>query len=217
MTGKSDTCDYESVSANVAGLACAQRRALYIGFGADGYRLEIDDERYPVEHARAMTLGFHLPLPFGGPLEDRLVIGGGFVTPNAVVLQGDVKFPAVPQFTVLERTQVAAVQLGLGIDFHGLVDALLLGVGVSAIADRVGDLLVRLDEENQFSSEVETQLLTSFASVLGARYAIDDWAFGLAYRGELTSYTTLDIVTEDLPVGVPPSMLGGLVQYDFDD
>lgn len=214
MTGASYACDYEAVFANPAGLACAERRGLFVGFGAGAYGLEIDDQRYPTEHSRGMTLGFQLPVPFGGALEDRLVLGGGFYTPSNVVLRGEVKFPEVPQFTVLERSQIVAVQLAFGIDLHGLVDGLLLGVGVSALADLVGDLLVRLNEENEFSSQVETQLLTSFSPVLGARYGRDDWSVGLVWRGELTSYMTLDIVTEDLPVDVPPLMLGGLVQYD---
>ena len=214
MTGASYACGYESVFTNVAGLACTERRGLFVGFGAGGYRVDIDDERFPIDNHRGMTLGFQLPLPFGGPLEDRLVVGGGFFTPSEVVLRGEVRFPEVPQFTVLERSQIIAVQLGVGFDMHGIVDGLLLGVGVSALADLVGDLLVRLNEENQFSSQVETQLVASYSPTAGARYSFDQWSIGLAWRGELSSYMKLDIVTEDLPVMIPPLNLGGLVQYD---
>ena len=214
MTGASYACGYESVFTNPAGLACTERRGLFVGFGAGGYRVSIDEERFPIDNHRGMTLGFQLPLPFGGPLEDRLVIGGGFFTPSEVVLRGEVRFPEVPQFTVLERSQIIAVQLGVGFDMHGIVDGLLLGAGVSALADLVGDLLVRLNEENQFSSQVETQLVASYSPTAGARYSWDEWSIGLAWRGELSSYMKLDIVTEDLPVMIPPLNLGGLVQYD---
>ncbi len=214
MTGASFACDYEAVFANPAGLACAERRALYLGFGAGGYHLEIDGHRHPIDHARGMTLGFQLPVPFGGPLRERIVLGGGFFTPSEVVLRGEVNFPEVPQFTVLDRAQIVAVQLGVGVDLYGLVDGLKLGVGVSALADLVGDLFIRLNEENEFSSQVETQLVTSFAPVVGARYERGDFAVGAVWRGELTSYMTLDIVTADLPVDIPPLMLGGLVHYD---
>ena len=48
-----------------------------------------------------------------------LVFGGGFYTPAEVLLRGNVTFPEVPQWTVLDRAQVLAVQVGLGIDLHG--------------------------------------------------------------------------------------------------
>jgi long-chain fatty acid transport protein len=214
MTGASYACGYESVFANPAGLACTERRGLFVGLGAGGFRLSIDGERHPLAHHRGMTLGFQLPIPFGGFLEDRLVIGGGFFTPSEVVLRGEVNFPEVPQFTVLDRSQIIAVQVALGIDFYDIVDGLLVGVGASALADLVGDLLVRLNEENEFSSQIETQLVTSFAPVIGARYGRDEWSAGLVWRGELESYMKLDIVTADLPVMIPPLTLGGLVQYD---
>jgi len=214
MTGSSYSCDYEAVYANPAGLACAERRAFVLGFSAGAFDVSVDGERYPITPSRGMTLGFQLPLPFGGPLEDRIVLGGAFFTPSEVVLRGEVKFPDIVQFPVLERSQVVAIQVGTGIDLYGLVDGLTIGGGFSALADLVGDLFVRLNEENEFSSQVETQLLTSFAPIWGARYTRDEWAVGVTFRHELESHMSLDIVTADLPVEVPPLMLGGLVQYD---
>ena len=49
-----------------------------------------------------------------------------------------------------------AIMVGIGFDFHGWVDGLRLGASVSVAADVIGDLVVRLDETNAFSSVVET-------------------------------------------------------------
>jgi hypothetical protein len=147
-------------------------------------------------------------------LEDRLVFGGAFFTPTAALMIGRVQFPEVPQWTVLDRAQVLAIQVGIGVDLHGLVDNLQFGVGVSALADVVGQLDVRLDETNAFSSVVETQLLTTFAPLVGIRYAVPEWGIGLAYRHELAAHMDLSIRVTDLPVPLPIITVGGVVQYD---
>lgn len=214
MTGTSYAQGAEAVFANPAGLAAGRRRELTIGFTGGGYQLRIDGERDPLTSARGMIIGFSLPLPFGDVLEDRLVFGGAFYTPAEVLLRGRVRFPQVPQWAVLDRAQVLAVMVGLGIDLHGLVDGLQIGIGISALADVYGELFVELDETNAFSSVVETQLITAFAPIVGARYVQDDWGVGLNYRHELTSRMDLNIVTEDLPIVLPVLRVGGIVQYD---
>lgn len=214
MTGSSFAEGAEAVYANPAGLAAGRRRELTLGFTSAGYQLRIDGERDPLTPARGMVIGFSLPLPFGDVLQDRLVFGGAFYTPSDIVLRGDVRFPAVPQWAVLDRAQVLGVMLGLGVDLHGWVDGLQVGIGVSALANIYGDLFVELDETNSFSSLVETQLVTSFAPVLGARYIQETWGLGLTYRHELRSQMDLRIVTEDLPVELPVLTVGGVNQYD---
>jgi long-chain fatty acid transport protein len=169
MTGASYAEGYESVFANPAGLGPVRRRALNLGVHGAGFAVNLDGERQVLEPARGMTIGFALPLPFGDVLEDRLVIGGAFFTPAAALMIGRVHFPETPQWTVLDRGQVLALQVAVGVDLRGLVDGLYLGVGVSALADVVGVLNVRLDETNAFSSVVETQLTTAFAPMVGAR------------------------------------------------
>lgn len=214
MTGASYAEGAEAVFANPAGLAPVRRRNLTVGFNGGGYQLEIDGERDPLTPARGMVIGFALPLPFEDVLEDRLVFGGAFYTPAEVLLRGNVRFPTVPQWTVLERAQVLSIMVGLGIDFHGVLDGFHLGIGMSALANVYGELFVELDETNAFSSVVETQLLTSFAPSVGARYVQDEWGVGLTYRHELTSTMDLNIVTADLPVELPVLTVGGIVQYD---
>lgn len=214
MTGASYAEGYESVFANPAGLGVVRRRGLTLGAQGAGFALSLDGERQALEPARGMTIGFHLPLPFGDVLEDRLVVGGAFFTPAAALMIGRVHFPETPQWTVLDRGQVLAIQVALGVDLRGLLDGLTFGVGVSALADVVGVLDVRLDETNAFSSVVETQLLTAFAPLVGLQYRQPTWGVGLSYRHELAAHMDLEIATADLPLELPVLTVGGVVQYD---
>ncbi|UJR79755.1 OmpP1/FadL family transporter [Sandaracinus amylolyticus] len=215
LTGVSYAEDYEATFANPAGLGRARRRGIHIGLSAGAYDLHIDDERFPVDAARGMTIGATLPLPFHDVLQDRLVLGLGVYTPQQVLLRGNVRFPDVPQWPVIERAQSLGIVLGLGIDLHSTdLEGLRLGVGVSAIADVIGELDVRLDETSSFSSTVETQLLATFAPIVGASYDIGEWSFGLVYRHELRAKMDLEIRTADLPVSLPVLTVGGIVQYD---
>ncbi len=222
MTGTSYVDGYESVYANPAGLATVRRRGLYLGFPGAGLQLKLDGERQILEPARGRSIGFHLPLPFGDVLQDRLVIGGAFFTPAAAMMIGRVYFPEAPQWSVLDRAQVLALMVAMGIDLRGVVDGLTVGVGFSALANVVGVLDVRLDETNAFSSVVETQLLTTFAPIIGVRYqhppALEgrpsEWGAGLTYRHELSANMDLNIATADLPLDLPVLTVGGVVQYD---
>ena len=215
MTGVSYSEDYEAVLSNPAGLGRARRRGIHLGLSAGAYDLRIDGERHPMDSARGMTIGATLPLPFGDVLQDRLVLGLGVYTPQQVLLRGNVRFPDVPQFPVLERAQSLGILFGLGIDLHSTeLEGLRLGIGVSAIADVIGELDVRLDETNSFTSTVETQLLATFAPLAGISYDRDEWSFGLVYRHELRANMDLEIRTADLPVTLPVLTVGGLVQYD---
>ena len=214
MTGTSYAEGYEAVFANPAGLGAVRRRGLTVGFSGGGYQLAIDGERDALTSPRGMTIGFALPLPFGDVLEDRLVFGGAFYTPAEVLLRGNVRFPSVPQWGVLDRAQALAIMVGLGIDFHGVVDGLQIGIGVSALANTFGELDVRLDETNSFTSVVELQLLTTFAPMPGVRYVQDEWGIGLTYRHENVANMDLNVRTADLPVELPVLTVGGLVQYD---
>lgn len=215
MTGVSYADDYEATYANPAGLARARYQGIHVGLSAGAFELQLDGERFPLDSARGMTIGATLPLPFGDVLQDRLVLGVGVYTPQQVLLRGQVRFPDVPQWPVLSRAQSLGIQIGLGFDFHHTdLEGLRLGIGVSALADVIGELDVRLDETNAFTSTVETQLLAAFAPIAGVSYERDGWSFGLVYRHEVRSSMNLEIRTADLPVTLPVLTVGGLVQYD---
>lgn len=214
MTGVSYADDYEATFANPAGLARARYNGIHIGLSAGAFDLQIDGERFAQDSARGMTIGATLPLPFHDILEDRLVFAVGVYTPQQVLLRGSVRFPDVPQWPVLSRAQSLGIQVGLGIDFHHTdLDGLRLGIGVSALANVIGQLDVRLDETSTFTSTVETQLLTSYSPIVGVTYDRDEWAFGIVYRHEVRSEMDLEIRTADLPVTLPVLTIGGLVQY----
>lgn len=214
MTGVSWSDNWEAVYTNPAGLARVHRRELEVGLGGGVYQLSLDGQRFPIEPARGLTIGFALPLPFGDVLRDRLVLAGGFYTPANVLLRGQVGFAEVPQWSVVDRGQSLSINVGLGIDLADLVPGLHLGIGVSALANVVGDLSVRLDETHAFQSVVETQLLASFSPIAGVAIDQPEWGLGIVYRHEVRSEMNLHIVLDDLPVMLPVLTIGALVQYD---
>ncbi len=215
MTGVSYADDYEAVFLNPAGLARARRRGLHLGASAGGFLLKVDDQRFALDPSRGTLIGATLPLPFGDILEDRLAIGLGVYTPGSVLLRGQVQYPELAQWPVLGRTQSIAIQLGLRFDFHSTdLEGLRVGIGVSALADVIGDLDVRLDETNTFNSVVETQLLATFSPIAGVSYERGEWGGGIVYRHEVRSSMNLRIVTDDLPIDLPVLTIGGLIQYD---
>lgn len=215
MTGVAFGDDYEAAFGNPAGLSRATERGIFTGLHAGVFELELDGERFPFDASRAQTIGFQLPLPFGGPLEDRLVLGAAFYTPISVVLRNEVLYTEVPQWPVLVRAQVVSVMAALGVDLSDVVPGLRVGLGMSALADTIGTLRVRLDEANQFVSQTETQLLAGFAPIAGVTLDIDEQiGFGLVYRSELSSNIDIDITVRDLPVEIPVITIDALAQYD---
>ena len=225
MTGTSYVDGYESVYLNPANLGSVRRRSFFFGASAGSFDLELDGQRSPLEAVRGTTIGFTLPIPFGDILQDRLTLGGGFYTPANVLLRGDVRFAEVPQWAVLGRGQSLALYVAMGFDFHGILDGLQVGLGISALAALVGDLRVQLDETSSFQSVVETQLIATFAPNVGIRFeqppqlrasasAPAEFGIGMVYRHELRADMDLEIVVEDLPVPLPVLTIGGITQYD---
>ncbi len=230
MTGTSYNNSYEAVFLNPANLGSMRRRSIMFAISGGSYDLNLDGERSQLEPVRGTTIGFTLPIPFGDILEDRLTLGGGFYTPANVLLRGDVRYPEVPQWGVLSRAQSLALYVALGIDLHGVLDGLQIGVGIAALAALVGDLRVQLDETNSFQSVVDTQLLATFAPTVGIRFeqppafraaatapgqpSLAEFGLGITYRHELRADMNLEIVVEDLPVRLPVLTIGGIIQYD---
>jgi len=214
MTGVAYANDYEAVFSNPAGLARATRSGISLGLQAGSFELSLDGQDFDLEAYRGSTIGFHLPIPFGGELQDVFTIGAGFYTPANTVLRTDIIFAEVPQWAVLARTQSVNLIVGLGIDLGKLVPGLRIGLGVNALATITGRLLVTLDEANTFNSLTETQLLVNYHPLVGATYDIGDWKLGLVYRAEVRSDIDLDIVVENLPVELPRINITALPQYD---
>lgn len=201
MTGVSYADDYEAVYANPAGLGSQRQMGLALGLQGATFELELDGERFPLDGHQGSTIGLHLPLPFGGPLEDVITIGAGFFTPSSTVLRTDIVFPELPQMAVIARTQSVVLQLGLGLNLDKLVPGLRVGFGVSGLANIGGRLLVEVNEAQQFISQTETQLLASFNPLLGMQLDIGDFTLGLVWR---------DKVRSDIDLNVELTGLGGL-------
>lgn len=214
MTGVSYADSYEAVYANPAGLARIDDNRLSAGLHVASFETEVNGEPFQVDPSRGFTLGLELPLPFGGLLEDRLALAIGFFAPADVLLRSTMRYPEVAQFSVLDRTQVVAAQVGLGIDFHGILDGFRLGVAFSATASTIGALEVGLSPSQRFESITETDLVATFSPIVGLSYDVGDFAFGLVYRGEIDTVNDLEIETFNLPVELPTLTVGGHVQYD---
>lgn len=214
MTGVAYADDYEAVFSNPAGLARAERSGISLGLQAASFELQLDGQDFDLEAYRGSTIGFHLPIPFGGELQDVFTLGAGFYTPANTVLRTDIIFAEVPQWAVLSRTQSVNLTVGLGINLSKLVPGLRIGLGVNALATITGRLLVTLDEANTFNSLTETQLLVNYHPLIGVTYDIGDWKLGLVYRAEVRSDIDLDIVVENLPVALPRINITALPQYD---
>jgi hypothetical protein len=214
MTGASYVDDFEGVFANPAGLAGARRMALVLGLTAGAYRLRLDGSIMPTDASQGMTIGFQLPLPFTDELENVFVLGAGFFTPTNTVLRNNVLFVETPQWPVVDRAQVVALQMAAGIDLDRWVPGLRIGGGVSAMAQNSGRLIVELDPGGDFASVTEVQLTTTFSPVLGVQYQRDRWALGVTYRGELRTDVALDVQVNDLPVALPELTIDALAHFD---
>lgn len=214
MTGTSYADNFEAAYNNPAGLGRNGRMELMLGATGGIFRLKLDGNDYPLDASQGMTIGFQLPLPFGGPLEDVLTLGAGFFTPFNTILRNDVRFAETPQWTVIDRAQVVALQIGMGIGLERWVPGLRLGIGISGLAQNSGTLDVLLDETNQFVSLTEVQLLADFAPIAGIQYYRDNFSLGITYRSELVSAINLDIEVSNLPISLPLLSIDAYAHYD---
>ena len=223
MTGASYADDYEATFSNPAGLGRVKTTGLFVGMMAMPAWLELDGSEFltpdveggmkPMDTASGAILGFQLPIPFGGPLEDVLTLGAGFYTPNNAVLRVDLPYTDLPQWPVLGRAHSVSVNVALGVDLDRWVPGLRFGAGVAALATVVGQLLVSIDEANQFRSRTENQILARFAPVLGVTYATGAYRFGISYRGELRADIDLGIQVEGFPIELPRIAISAVAQY----
>lgn len=214
MTGAAYATSYEAAYVNPALLGGLERNAVYLGAAAVAFQVTAGGERALLDPSRGITIGFQLPLPFGGPLENRFVIGGSLFTPDDTLLEGRVLYAEAPQFPLLDQTQTGGVHISLGVNLDDLVPGLRIGGGVSVMARVIGELAVQLDETNQFSSTVETQFLAGYAPVVGVAYENGPLELGLVYRHELLARISLNVATSNLPVELPVLRVGGVVTYD---
>jgi long-chain fatty acid transport protein len=209
--------DSAAVHANPAGLARARARDVSLGYQGAVYALYTAREgeanvHAPVERARASTIGLTLPLPFGGPLTERVVLGFGFYTPVDIIVRGRILRPETPQFLVVaDRAQSVALQMGLGVDVGC---GLRLGAGFAAMAAITGTVVIATDATRRVGSRVDNQLVASYAPVAGAAFDAGPLRFGLVFRGVLEGHFRVAIEARDIGLPLPVFNIAGLAQYD---
>lgn len=203
---------YEAVYANPALLSLSRDRELTLGFVGAHFDLRAG-ARLPYDALRGSVIGATLPLPFGGALKDRVVIGLGFFTPFDLIVRGRILYPETPQFLLADRTQTVAVQAGVGVDVgHGI----RIGGGVAALAALTGSVIVATDASGRVGTVVEDTLVASYGPIVGASYDFGDgFRVGLVFRGELVGRFNVVIQVRDLGgIVVPPLNISGVAQYD---
>lgn len=216
-TGAAVGSGVDTIYANPALLSLSRDLSLQVGLFGASFDLHADGANlgelpsYPA--LQSTTIGGVLPLPFGGILKDRVVVGIGFLTPFEIVVRGRILYPERPQYLIADRVQAVAVQAAIGLDIgYGI----RLGGGFAASAALEGSVLVSEDATGRIGTTVEDTLVATFAPIVGASYDIgEDYRIGLAFRGELDGEFNVVISAEDLgQIEIPPLNISGVAQYD---
>lgn len=213
--GVADANDYSSVYTNPAGLARVRHKGLAIGTAATRFRLAVNNRRKDIDNGTALIFGGAVPIPLGGALSERVVLGLGFHIPNQALVRVDRPLVGEPTFVLLDnRADSLAVQVALGVR---ITDRLSVGAGVLILAALAGKITVTNDAAGAFVSQSEQRLETDVAPIVGARYELRaDLALGLAARAPSRSDYNIEIETDltSIPLGLPELAVAGNAQYD---
>lgn len=203
---------------NPALLSRETRSEFTFGWQSTRFMLHADGPNAPgdlsEETLHGTTIGVVLPVPFGGFLEDRVVLGLGVFTPSTTLARARLLYPERAQFPVLtDRAHTLNFNAGAGVDIgYGL----RVGAGAMALAELVGTVVVRTDTTGRVGTAVDDQLVTTFAPVAGVAWDFaKDASAGLVYRGALRA--DFDVIVEVNDLGsliVPDLNITGVAQYD---
>lgn len=208
---------FETTFTNPALLSRSRKRELSLGIQAASFSLSASGKNAPgnvsEEPLSGTYIGFVLPLPFGGILQHRLVLGLGAFTPSTLIARARLLYPERPQFPLLaDRAQSLDFNMGIGADLgHGI----RAGIGARALAELVGTVVVRTDASGHVGTVVDDQLVATYAPVIGASYEREKWKAGLTWRGELNADFNVSVQVHDLGLLVVPELhIAGVAQYD---
>lgn len=212
----SDARGHGAVHANPAGLAFETVPSVALGYQFARLDLTLDGADHAARDATATLIGFDLPLPLGGPLAERIALGGGFVIPTNSVLVADIPRPGAPQFVLVEnRAQTVSLQAAIGVR---LLDGLSIGAGFIALSALDGAIDVAPNAEGRIGSQARDQLVADYAPVFGLQARLPaDLAVGLTWRGASAARFFLPITAdlgERFPLPVPTLQIEGVAQYD---
>lgn len=224
-TGAATSSDFEAAYTNPALLSRIARPRLALGFLGANFDEEAHGDGLPgrIEDrsARGIDIGADLPIPFGGILKDRVSGALAFYTPSDVVVRGRILYPEIPQFPLLsDRAQCVAIRMGVGVDLgHGF----RIGGGFGALAEIVGSVLVETDSTGKVSSQIDDQLVATYAPILGASwerphtplFGDGTLRIGAVFRGALAAQFSVSIdATKLTSLNIPVFNIAGLAQYD---
>jgi long-chain fatty acid transport protein len=219
-SGASVVDGYDSVYANPAGLARLKHRRLTLGYYYGQLHLDLSGNAPAhADDVNATVLGGEIPMPFTGPLANRIGLGFGFYTPVGLITRAHVPDAGQQIFVILQdRPQVVAFQVGAGVrigDWPGL--SLDAGASVLALAALVGDIQIQADAAGRISARSEQQLVTDYAPILGATAHIELGDLSAVYHWPSSAgydVTITNNLVDQLPVGLPVLRLHGYAQYD---
>ncbi len=223
--GTATSSDFEAAYTNPALLSRIRRPKLALGImGAtfdevatgDGLPGRVEDRS-----AHGLDIGADLPVPLGGVLRDRVAGALAFYTPSDVVVRGRILYPETTQFPLLsDRAQCVAIRMGVGVDLgHGV----RIGGGFAALAEIVGSVVVATDASGKVGTQIDDQLVATYAPTLGASYERPlrlfgqdgDLRVGGVFRGALAARFSVTIdATKLSSIAIPVFDIAGLAQYD---
>lgn len=209
--------DYAAVYSNPAALSRARDIAFSLGYQGAGFAIDRTVGGGAAQHlqqdlSRGTVIGLALPLPFGGALRDRIVIGLGFYTPTDVVVRGRILRPDAPQMVLLsDRTQTVGIQAGIGVE---LPWGFRVGGGFVALAAIRGSVVIAQDSSGRVGSRVDNQLVTSYAPIVGLSFERSIVRSSLTFRGASVGRFAVTIEARDIGLPLPPFNIAGIAQYD---
>jgi hypothetical protein len=215
-TGIATSSDFEAAYSNPALLSRIRVPKLTLGVLGTTFD-EVADTRIEDRGAHGAVVGVDLPIPLGGVLAHRVAGALAFYTPSDVVVRGRILYPETPQFPLLsDRAQCLAIRMGLGFDVG---NGVRLGAGFAALAEIVGSVVVATDSSGKVGSQIDDQLVATYAPILGASW--ERAAFGgtlrvgAVFRGALAARFAVTIdATKLSSINIPVFNIAGLAQYD---
>jgi long-chain fatty acid transport protein len=215
---------FEAVYYNPAGLAFDRRPSFALGYQFATFDLRVaapTPTEFPTRDAPALSIGFGVPIPFGGALKDRLALGLGFVIPQTSILITDIEKPGDPTFPIVEnRAQTVSIQAALGLR---LSEALALGLGTLALAELDGGIIVEPNAAGRIGSRVKDELIADYALVTGLMLRLlpegdtHRLQTALTYRSESRADFNLPIDADlgtSFGIPIPQLAVHGTAQYD---
>ena len=213
--------DFSATCYNPAGVVEGRRTRISLGLQFTMPRLRVNNNLQTLEDVVGIVGGASIPIPFGGPLKDRLALGLAVFLPTKSWRMVRIHFPppSEPIFPLYEdRTEHFAGIACLGVK---LIEGVSIGGGV---------LFYPFDSPNRIESaetgalgtfevDAELQLMVRYAAHGGIRISpgefhesLEKLEIGLSYRGSIKQYFALpaNIELGFMPVSIT---LDGINHY----